>query len=170
MNQGIHGISLLLDLMGPVSSVTALTRTLAHNIEVEDTAAAVLELQNGAIGTIVGATSVVPGYPRVLSVHGTKGSVCMREDAIAKWDIPGQEQQIGSVSDAKTFANSAAFSAQLHKRQIEDFITSVEKQTAPTVGFQQGRRAVELILAIYESSRTGKTIFMGREDENRVVE
>ena len=38
MNQGIHGISLMLLLMGNVKSVSAYTRTLLHHIEAEDTA------------------------------------------------------------------------------------------------------------------------------------
>ncbi|MCR8631594.1 Gfo/Idh/MocA family protein [Paenibacillus radicis (ex Xue et al. 2023)] len=60
MNQGIHGIDLLLWLAGPVSSVTAQVRTLKHDIEVEDTAAAIINFEKGAMGVLQGTTSIYP--------------------------------------------------------------------------------------------------------------
>jgi hypothetical protein len=61
--------------MGPVKSVSAMARTLVRNIEVEDTAVAILEFENGALGQIVGTTSVTPGYARTIEICGDKGSI-----------------------------------------------------------------------------------------------
>ena len=61
MNQSIHMIDILQYLMGPVDSLQAYVATLAHQIEVEDTAAAVLQFRNKALGVIYGSTASFPG-------------------------------------------------------------------------------------------------------------
>src|SRR5262249_14758077 len=81
MNQGIHTVDILLWLFGPVKRVTGRTATRVHAIEVEDTAAALLEFENGAFGTIHATTAAYPGFPRELEVTGTKGSVPHHEPA-----------------------------------------------------------------------------------------
>ncbi|MEG2377928.1 MAG: Gfo/Idh/MocA family oxidoreductase, partial [Clostridia bacterium] len=69
MNQGVHGVDLLHWLVGDVKSVYAICRTLAHDIKVEDAAIAVLEFENGAIGTIRGTTCVYPAQETQISLH-----------------------------------------------------------------------------------------------------
>ena len=161
MNQGIHGIDLLQYVMGPVKSVFAYTRTLARKIEVEDTAAAVVEFQCGALGVIQGTTSVYPGSPRRLEVNGDKGTIVLEEDSIATWTIQGQEQpgviQVKQTS-GKTFSNPAAFGIEGHIRQIGDMADAIREDRKTMVDQYEGRKPVEIITAIYESSRTGKRI------------
>ena len=68
MNQAIHNVDLLLWLMGPVTHVSGFTATLAHErIEVEDTAVATLRFANGALGVIIAATSIHPGFPKTIA-------------------------------------------------------------------------------------------------------
>lgn len=160
MNQGIHGIGLLRYLMGPVKSVTALSRTLLHEIETEDTAVAILEFQNGALGRIVATTSVQPGYPRVLSVHGTTGTIALTEGKISRWKIPGEEVLPVALGDAGAAQNPEGFSPLLHRRQIRDFIDAVAEGRSPLLGVAEGRWPVDIILAIYESSKTGKRVYL----------
>src|SRR5918993_1562859 len=74
MNQGIHTVDVLQWLMGPVARLTARTATRLHDIEVEDTAVAVLEFASGALGTIEAATSIYPGYGRRVEVTGSNGT------------------------------------------------------------------------------------------------
>ena len=78
MNQGVHTVDLLLWLFGPVRRVFGRTATLRHQIEVEDTAVAVLEFENGALGTLEAATSAYPGYPRRLELTGSQGTLVHR--------------------------------------------------------------------------------------------
>ena len=74
MNQAIHSVDLLLWMMGDATHVSGLTATLAHErIEVEDTAVAVIRFASGALGVIQATTSVHPGYPKTIAVHGDKG-------------------------------------------------------------------------------------------------
>ncbi|MEN6314490.1 MAG: Gfo/Idh/MocA family oxidoreductase [Clostridiaceae bacterium] len=161
MNQGIHGIDLLLYIMGPVKTVFGRAKTLVRNIEVEDTASALLEFENGALGVIQGTTSIYPGTPRRIEINGDKGSIILEEDTIFKWDIEGQvcpsDIIIGHTS-AGSSNNPAAIRPEGHIKQIGDLIDAIIHDRKPLVDQYEGRKPVELILAIYESSKTDKII------------
>ena len=76
MNQGIHQIDLLQWFMGPVKTVKAqVTRRLHHGLEVEDTATAMLEFENGAFGVIAGLGTRAGGDSRQHGqhLHGRRG-------------------------------------------------------------------------------------------------
>lgn len=167
MNQAIHNVDLLLWLAGPATKVAGFTATLAHQrMEVEDTAAAVLTLANGALGVIQAATSVHPGWPKTIALHGDRGSAVIEQDDILKWDfdplLPEDElikerfaQKVGASGGA---SNPAAISHEGHRRQLAEFVEAVLRNRPPAVDGREGRRAVELILRIYESARTGNVI------------
>lgn len=163
MNQGIHAIDLLQWIMGDVLEVYANTSTLAHeNIEVEDTAVAVLKFKGGALGVIEGTTSVYPGYPMKLEIHGTKGSLIVSGDHIVDFQstiAPPEafEEAKGlyaPVVSMSTASDPAQVDCTWHRMQIEDFVRSVLHGTEPSVPGAEGRKSVEIINAIYESSRT----------------
>ena len=110
MNQGIHGVDLLLYLAGPVKRVYARAKTLARKIEVEDTLSAVVDFASGAIGVIQATTSVYPGYPRRLEINGERGSIALEENSIAKWDIySGSHEDI--VVQPAAFSSAARAAA-----------------------------------------------------------
>lgn len=139
MNQAIHNVDLLLWLMGPAASVTGFTATLAHErIEVEDTAVAAVRFASGALGMIVATTAAHPGHARTIAVHGDQGSAAVTLD--------------GGTSDPKAIAHES------HARQYRDFVASVCESRRPAVDGREGRRAVEVIAAIYESTRTGRVV------------
>ncbi|NLA85336.1 MAG: Gfo/Idh/MocA family oxidoreductase [Clostridiales bacterium] len=165
MNQGIHGIDLLQYIMGDVKSVFAYTKTLARKIEVEDSAVAVLEFTNDALGTIQGTTSIYPGFPRELEFNGDKGSIVLREDCIVKWEIEGQEVPEGLIADERELvyqsqSNPTGFGIDGHIKQIRQMAESIWDDTKPLVDQYEGRKPIEIIMAIYESSRTGKKVFL----------
>ena len=157
MNQGIHGIDLLLYYMGDVKSVYGICRTMRHDIEVEDTAVAAVEFKNGAIGVIQGTTSVSPGYPRQFTLCGTEGSIVIEEDSILKWDIPN-EVVITQAAENNSFADPGAISFNCHKAQIQNLINHLTNGEEILIDANEGKRSVELICAIYQSSKTGKKI------------
>lgn len=162
MNQAIHGVDLLLHLMGPVESLSAYTGTLARRIEVEDTAVASLRFRNGALGTIVAATSVQPNNPFRCEILGDLGTVRIEGEAISVWQVPGDDERPGAATAAPPkVASATGFFAQGvegHIGQIQDVIDAIRDDRAPLVDGREGRRAVELILAIYESGRTGRPV------------
>ncbi|HYT67028.1 MAG TPA: Gfo/Idh/MocA family oxidoreductase [Vicinamibacterales bacterium] len=130
MNQGIHTVDALVWLMGPVARVTGRTATRLHDIEVEDTAAALLEFESGAVGTIEATTAAFPGFPRRLEVTGTKGSIVHEDPA-----------RPATVADATP-----------HRRVFEDFIAAVRQKRTPACDARQGRRSVAIVEAIYRSA------------------
>lgn len=159
MNQGIHGIDVLQYLVGPVKSVWGICKTMARDIEVEDTANVLVEFENGAIGTIQGTTSVTPGYPRILEISGTKGTIVLEEDSITRWDVEGSKTEIKENSKYNdSFRDPMAFSNQYHILQIGDLLDAIENNRKPLVDMYEGRKPVDIILGAYESSKTGKKV------------
>jgi UDP-N-acetyl-2-amino-2-deoxyglucuronate dehydrogenase len=160
MNQGIHGIDLLLHLAGPASTIFGYARTLARRIEVEDTAVVVAELANGCLATITGTTSVVPGNPRRMALHGEKGTIVLEETHIVRWEIEGEPaRRLGAPAPAASAAQSptALGHAEFHE-QYRAIVTSLRERRPPPVAGEEARRALATVLAIYESSRSGRPV------------
>ena len=162
MNQGIHGIDVLQYLVGPVVSVSGVCKTLTRDIEVEDTANLIVEYASGAIGTIQGTTSVEPGYPRVIEISGTRGTIVLKEDVIIRWDVDGKELDEKDIpkGNQESFRNPAGFDIENHKRQIKDLIDAIKEKREPMVNVYEGKKPVDIILAAYESSKTGKKVLL----------
>jgi predicted dehydrogenase len=167
MNQAIHNVDLLSWMMGPVTHVTGYTATLAHErIEVEDTAVACLRFSSGALGVIQAGTSIHPGFPKTIAIHGDRGSVVIEQDDVLRWDFNPETSEDKAVRERfvkKTGAsggssNPAAISHEGHARQLANFVKSIENGQDPLVDGREGRKAVEIIQAIYRSAETGKTV------------
>jgi predicted dehydrogenase len=167
MNQAIHNVDLLLWMMGEATHVMGFTAMQAHErIEVEDTAVACLRFKNGALGVIQATTSVWPGLPKTIGIHGDQGSVAIEQDDLLRWDfktaLPEDEtirrrfaQKVGASGGS---SNPAAISHVGHARQLADFVAAINAGRPPSVDGREGRKAVEVILAIYESQRTGRMV------------
>jgi UDP-N-acetyl-2-amino-2-deoxyglucuronate dehydrogenase len=163
MNQGIHGVDLLRYLMGPVKSVSAHARTLARKIAVEDTAVAILEFQNGAVGVIEATTSVYPGSSRHLEINGHRGTVVLEENSIVRWDIEGQDPAKHLTLEpaiSNTSSNPGAFGVEGHVYQITDMVEAILEDRRPAVDGMEGRNALEIILAVYRSSSARELVLL----------
>jgi predicted dehydrogenase len=161
MNQGVHTVDLLLWLMGEVERVYARTLTALHDIEVEDTVVATLEFRNGAVGTLEVGTSIYPGYQRRVEVSGSEGTIVLEHDRIVRADLrtPDPTLIVQSESNTNASASSPIVSdVSGHRRLIEDFLRAIENGGRPICDGLEGRRSVELIEAIYESSQTGSAV------------
>ena len=155
MNQGIHGIDMLLYLAGPAKSVMGMCRTLARDIEVEDTANILVQFESGAIGVIQGTTSVDPGYPMRIEISGTRGTVVIDDGNITRWDVDGKK-----LEEDKNKQDSKIETTDNHALQIQDLINAIKEDRRPLVDIYEGKRPVDVILGAYESSRTGKMVEM----------
>jgi len=86
MNQAIHMIDLATWLMGRPEIQCCRTGTLGHdNIEVEDTAVALLKWGNRAFGLFAATTAAFPGFPKRLEIMGMEGTAIIEEDRITEW-------------------------------------------------------------------------------------
>lgn len=162
MNQGIHTIDLLLNLMGDVASVFGNMKTLVHNIECEDVGTGILNFNNGAMGTITASTALYPGYPERLEIYGEKGSILMEGGSIKEWHVAGVPAPTNT--SLKANASGAADPANIghlnHMIVLEDMIGAIKENRAPMVDGPEARKAVEVITALYRSSKEEKLIFI----------
>lgn len=167
MNQSIHTVDLLLHVMGDVKAVWAQTRLVAHSgIDVEDTAVAMLEFENGALGTIQGSTACwsEKGHPAEVQICGSHGSVFMADDRFRVWEFREPETAdaeilatYGQKSDAAGAgaADPTAIDFGWHQANFEDAVKAMHEGRAPSVDGREARRAVALIRAIYQSAASG---------------
>jgi UDP-N-acetyl-2-amino-2-deoxyglucuronate dehydrogenase len=157
MNQAIHAIDLLLWMMGPVERVYAEVDTLHRPIEAEDTAMAVVKFKNGALGIIEGSVCVYPqNLEETFNIFGENGTVCIGGKAlneIKAWDIKGRApfEITGTVSN-------------FHTLLYKDMIDAIKDNRAPLVDAREAKKAVELILATYKSSKNIKPITLPIKD------
>ena len=165
MNQGVHTVDLLLWLMGDVTRVNAKAATALHDIEVEDTVVATLEYANGAIGTLEATTSVFPGYPRRIELTGSEGTIIVEDSQIFAADLRNPAEDLARIqSRPKEAVDKARSTSPVisdvsgHRKVLEDFLRAIETNGKPMCDGYEGRRSVELVLAIYESSRTGNPV------------
>jgi predicted dehydrogenase len=167
MNQAIHSVDLLLWFMGPVAEISAHTATLAHErIAVEDTAVATLRFANGALGTIEATTSVYPGYLKRIEIHGCSGSAVMEEEDIKAWDFAKKDRRDAAIqrkmSQQKSGGGGASDPSAIghhgHMLQFKDVLDAIGNGRRPAVDGAEGRRSVEVILAIYKAAETGRAV------------
>jgi UDP-N-acetyl-2-amino-2-deoxyglucuronate dehydrogenase len=165
MNQGIHYADLLLWSMGPVAEVTALFSTQTHQIEVEDSALAVLRFESGALGTVVTSTAVFPGFAQRLEISGTSGTVVIEDGEIIRCELSaggGETGQHGRVTENGRAPSAAATPADLdiasHAAQLGDLLAAIDEGRAPSVTGEDGRAVLELVCAVYESARDARTV------------
>jgi len=166
MNQSIHMVDMLCDVMPPIESLQAFTAKLGHpQIETEDTATAVLRYTTGALGVIYGTTASYPGQFRRFEITGTKGTVINVENSITLWQFadekPEDEQirkKFGKIEGGGGVADPAAISYENHTRNFQAFIKALESGEDFWIDGREARKAVEVILAIYKSAKEQKPV------------
>lgn len=167
MNQAIHSVDLLLWFMGPVEEVRADFALLGHErIAVEDVAVATLRFANGALGTIEATTAAFPGHKKRIEIHGTKGGAVMEEEDIVFWQFaesaPEDEQVLRKMAERTSGTGGAADPAAIghhgHARQFADVLRAIQTGSKPLIDGYEGRRSVEVILAIYLSAERGMPV------------
>jgi UDP-N-acetyl-2-amino-2-deoxyglucuronate dehydrogenase len=165
MNQCTHGIDLLLWLMdSPVRRVHGVTRRFQRSIQAEDFGAAIIEFESGAVGIIEGTANTYPrNINETLSIFGEKGSVVIGGLAVNKvetWRFADAEAY-GDPEESvlnPTEEDPPSVYGFGHAALYRDFIDSLDQQRSPLVSGDEGRRAVDLVLAIYQSMKDGKPV------------
>jgi predicted dehydrogenase len=161
MNQAIHSVDHFQWFMGRAIEVSGRYATLRHGgyIDVEDTAVATVRFESGALGVLQASSTFQPAYGFRVAVHGDTGatiSVWERNEGELGindvWSIPGEEalrdQWLAEDNGKEGFPD-------YHILQIQEFLQSVLADREPAVTGAEARKSLEIILAIYESSRTG---------------
>ena len=165
MNQCTHGIDLLQWIMGEDAvRVQAQTRRFLRPIEAEDFGAAIVEFKSGAVGIIEGSACVYPkNLNETLSVFGEKGSAViggLAVNRIETWrfsdaDIAGDKEENVLNPGEKDPPTVYGFG---HAALFKDFVEAIEANREPEISGASGKKALEIILAIYKSQKTGKAV------------
>jgi UDP-N-acetyl-2-amino-2-deoxyglucuronate dehydrogenase len=170
LNQGIHYVDLLRWCMGPVAEVTAVCATRAHQMEAEDVALALLRFTSGAVGTIVASTAVFPGFAQRLEISGTNGTVIVEDGQIVRTDLlyaapppaPPTPDQTPTAppADPAAATDPAGLDVSSHAAQIADLLAAIDSGGQPLVSAENGRDVLEIVCAVYESARAGRTVVL----------
>ena len=179
MNQSIHGVDAIqwiasatmpdLGAACPVSEVFAYTAQRGHDegaIEVEDIGVAVLRFRNGAMGQVLGATSMYPGSLKRLQIAGRDGTGEVLEDELITWafreardEDDGVRKKFGEATRSGGGASDPmAIDYTGHTRNIDAFLRWLDDDEPFMLDGTEARKAVAIIEAMYESARTGRAV------------
>lgn len=166
MNQAIHGVDLLQWFAGlPVEVSGRFTRRVHTGIEADDTTVATLQYADGALGTIEASTALWPGWSRRIELCGELGSICLEDDHISRWEFKHGEPADEAVRAARRddalgsgAGTPGGISIAGHLRQISDLVEAIHAGRPPAIDGREGRKAVALVHAIYESAKSGRPV------------
>lgn len=177
MNQSIHGIDALQWIVSatmpelrpeenPVTEVFAYCGKRGHDpklIEVEDTAVAVLRFRNGALGQILGATSMWPGSDRRFMMAGRNGTADVHEKQLVIFKFRDEQPQdadylarFSAAPESDGASDPLAIGHAGHTANLLAFLDAIDNGQTPDIDGVQSRKAVAIITAIYESATTGR--------------
>ncbi len=161
MNQCIHGIDLLRWMMGgEIESVSGFTRNLLHPyIEAEDIGVGVVAFKNGAIATVEGTVNASSDFEQTLTIIGEKGTVRlggMNASAVDVWRFTDNDHT--DENKTEIFESAPNVYGNGHTSLYLDFINAITENRKPYVDLYAGKNAIEVVLAIYKSQKTGEKV------------
>ena len=168
MNQCIHGIDLLRWMLGDeVEEVYGVTAQQFHDyLEAEDLGTAILKFKNGAIGTVEGTVNVYPkNLEETLYIFGETGTVKLggkSTNNIDVWQFADEDTADGERQGLKEATSNVYGNG--HTSLFADVIDAIKTDREPYVNAIAGRNAVETVLAIYKSQKTGKPVKLPLKD------
>ncbi|OOC36782.1 oxidoreductase [Thermosipho melanesiensis] len=159
MNQCTHNIDLLQWMLGgEIEEVYGVIRNFRHPyIEAEDFGGAIIKFKGGRVGIIEGTTDVYPrNLHEKLGIFGEKGTVViggLAVNRIEEWRFEGEEgHPFMNLPDPDTVYGNG------HVKLYRDFVEAIEEGRNSYITGEEGKKAVEIVLAIYRSAMTGKPV------------
>ena len=162
MNQASHYVDLLQWLVGPVDSVMAKTATQARQIEAEDSGAAVMQFKSGAIGVVeVNVLTYPRNYEGSITIIGENGTVKIGGTSVNKvehWSFAEYDDDDKLVETGAINTNPPTVYGFGHEGYYRNVVAVLRGKARADTDGREGRKSLALILAIYESARTGLNV------------
>lgn len=164
INQSIHFLDILQWVTGGVAALNAFAANQTHSgiIETEDAVSIALELRNGALGTFLATSSSQRKWDCWFQFVGTRGDIRLKNGAVEACHHEDPETQkalterLTHLNEIQLVKGAKAYYGSSHPAQIRDFIEAIRQKQRPFVGFAEAAETMELVLAVYESARSGK--------------
>jgi UDP-N-acetyl-2-amino-2-deoxyglucuronate dehydrogenase len=159
ITQAIHTLDLLLSLIGMPARVTGVASTSAvHRMEGEDTAAALLHYDGGAVAVVQATTAAYPGFPERIELNFTRGTATLEGGEMRAAFQDGRTVSAGARQGSGGGADPMAFDHAAHRTVLQDFIRAVKNGTAPAVTGRSALGVQQVIEAVMASSQSGGTV------------
>lgn len=160
MNQAIHNLDLLLWFMGTPTEIFSMDATRLRNIEAEDVSTGVIRFENGALVNVQAATTVYPkNFEESITIFGEKGTLkiggtnALYFEHLEIRDL--RETEIKAIIDK---VEADPWGTPGHQRILEEMIFALDNNIDPAVTGEDGKNALKLVLAFYESAESKKLI------------
>ncbi len=167
IDMGCHCIDLLETFFGRTRRVSCMTANLVHNYPSEDTAAVLLQFEDGACGTVDTLFNVPDASVRNrLEVYGASGSI-LAEGTIGQGsdgEMTLYSEAAGGGYDAQQTRGGRAGRrlapppVNTYQAQIEAFSQSILDDTPPPVTGEDGLWIQRVLAGCYESARSGRVV------------
>lgn len=168
MNQAIHNLDLLIWLMGDVEEVYSMSATRLRNIEAEDVSTGIVRFKSGALGVVEAATTIYPkNLEESLSIFGETGTAIIGGTTATQFNhlaIESLKEEETNEIIEKVKANPLGKPG--HQCIIEDMIQAIQEDREPIVNGEEGKRALQLVLAFYESAEKKQRVII---DEDKLI-
>ncbi|MDN4072002.1 Gfo/Idh/MocA family protein [Fictibacillus terranigra] len=162
MNQAIHNLDLMLWMMGDVNEVFSMSATRIRDIEAEDVCTGLVKFTSGALGVVETATTIYPkNFEESLSIFGEKGTIKVGGPTavnVEHWNVEGTSEE--ETAELKKLIKEDPFGKPGHQCIIEDMVEAIKEDRGPIVTGEDGKKALELVLAMYESAETNQPVKM----------
>ncbi len=162
LNQAVHYADMVQRVWGPIHSIAAFIDHLERNIEAEDTGSAVIKFKNGAIGNMnVTTLTSIGDYEGSFTVIGEKGFVkiggnCMNR--IDKWEFNEPAPEDHTIQN-NSYKSTSVYGFG-HQAVYGKMIDSLLNNSPIFVDGREGRKSLELVMGIYESSHENKIVVL----------
>jgi predicted dehydrogenase len=164
MNQAPHDLDLVCHLLGSPARVSAWTRSRVHAIEVEDTASALLEWENGALGFLHASTGEAAPKGDV-NLLGTGGMLRIGTGTLTfdQFDTDAA-QYLLETSEIWGSPRWQAVPVELdegqgdHPAVYRNFHAAILHGAPVGADGAEGRKSLELANAIIYASKTGRPV------------
>ena len=165
MTQAIHTLDLFLSLAPPVREVVAFAGTSPlHRMETEDTVAAALRFDGGALGSLDATTAAYPGSLERIELVGTRATATLVGGRLELAFQDGRREIVGETAGTGGGADPMAFAHDAHRAMLTEFLDALDEDRAPVNSGEAALAVHRFIEALLESSRRRQPVALGSND------